>query len=418
MKQSIGRRELVRGSLAAGTLSALPLHRGRAASPTVKIGVLTALTGPYSSGTGEGSVVAAKLAVDDFMKLHPRSAPPFKVEIVPGDMRDSPDISSALARSWFDTEGVDAITDIPNSAVALAVANLARAKDKAVLISGAGTTALTGEQCSPNTVQWTYDTYAQAKGTGKTLVQQGGDTWYFITADYAFGHSLENETTRFIKEAGGRVLGTSAFPFPDTTDFSAFLVSAQASRAKVVGIAAAGGSVVNCVKQAAEFGIVKGGQRLAVLLLLIGDLHGLGLDLAQGLVLTDACYWDMNDGTRAFAKRFAPQYRDQMPGFGHAGVYSVVLHYLKSVQALGVDKATASGRAAVEQMKRMPTDDPLFGKGSIRVDGRGMHNMYVWQVKTPAESKYPWDYYKLLQTIPAEEAFRPLSEGKCAFVPA
>ena len=416
MKQLIGRRGLVGGSLAAGTLSALPLQRSRAAAPTVKIGVLTALTGPYSNGTGEGSVVAAKLAVDDFMKLHPRSAPPFKVELVPGDMQDSPDIATTLARRWFDTEGVDAVTDIPNSAVALSVANLARTKDKAVLISGAGATALTGAQCSPNTVQWTYDTYAQAKGTGKTLVEQGSNTWYFITADYTFGHSLETETTRFIKEAGGKVLGTAAFPFPDTTDFSAFLLSAQASHAKVVGIAAAGLSVVNCIKQAAEFGIVKGGQRLAVLLLLIGDLHELGLELAQGLVLTTAFYWDMNDGTRAFAKRFAPQFRNQMPAFGHAGVYSVVLHYLKSVEAMGVEKAKASGKAAVDQMKRMPTDDPLFGKGSIRVDGRGMHNMYVWQVKTPAESKYPWDYYKLLKTIPAEDAFRPLSEGHCPLV--
>jgi len=287
-----------------------------------------------------------------------------------------------------------------------------RDKNKVFLVSGAAASDLTGAKCTPNTVHWTYDTWALANGTGKAMVKTGGDTWFFITADYAFGKALERDTAEVVVANGGKVLGSVRHPFPGT-DFSSFLLQAQASKAKVIGLANAGGDTINSVKQAAEFGITQGGQNLAGLLVFITDVHALGLQTAQGLALTESFYWDQNDATRAFAKRFAPQFKNNMPTMVQAGVYAAVLHYLKAVEAL---KSDADGKAVVAKMKELPTDDPLFGKGTIRVDGRHLHDMYLFEVKKPSESKGPWDYYKLRATIPAAEAFRPLKDGGCPLV--
>ncbi len=374
----------------------------------VKIGVLTDMSSLYADVGGPGSVLAAKMAVQDFEKAH---HPKFKIEVISGDHLNKPDVGSQIARKWFDEEGVDVIADVPNSGVALAVNEVTREKKKAFLISGAASSDLTGAKCSPNSIHWTYDTWMLANGTGKAIVKTGGDTWFFITADYAFGHALERDTTNAVKAAGGKVLGAVNVPL-NTQDFSSFLLQAQASKAKIIGLANAGGDTINSIKQASEFGIVKGGQNLAGLLVFVTDVHGIGLEKAQGLILTETFYWDLNDKSRAWSKRFAAQHNGAMPTMSQAGVYSSVLEYLMAVQKLGSD----DGTKVIASMKNKSFDDPLFGKSIIRDDGRDVHAAYLFQVKTPAESKGPWDYYKLRATIPAEEAFRPLKEGGCPLV--
>jgi len=381
---------------------------GAEAQVSVKLGVLNDRSGVYADLSGEGSVIAARMAAEDF-KAEEKG---IKVEIVSADHQNKPDIGSNIARQWYDQDGVDVILDVPTSSVALAVNQITREKNKIFINSGAAASDLTGKQCSPNTIHWTYDTWALANGTGSAMVKAGGDSWFFLTADYAFGHALERDTTEFVRKAGGRVLGSVRTPFPGTTDFSAFLLQAQASRAKVIGLANAGGDTINSIKQAAEFGITQAGQNLAGLLVFITDVHALGLQTAQGLVLTESFYWDLNDDTRAFAKRFAERNGGKMPTMVHAGVYAGTLHYLKAVEALK-DKDPAKVMA---KMKEMPTDDPLFGKGQVRADGRKVHDMYLFEVKKPEESQGPFDYYKLLQTTAAEEAFRPLAEGGCPLV--
>jgi len=374
----------------------------------LKIGVLSDMSSLYTDLAGAGSVVAAKMAVED-SGIEKRG---IKVEIVSADHQNKADVGSAIARRWYDSEGVDVIVDVPNSGVALAVAQITKDKNKVFLASGPGSSDLTGKACTPNTVHFTYDTWMLANGTGTAITKNGGNTWFFITADYAFGQALERDTTAAVQKAGGKVLGGVRVPI-NNQDFSSFLLQAQASKAKVIGLANAGGDTTNSIKQAAEFGIVKGGQQLAGLLVFLTDVHALGLPTAQGLTFTETFYWDQNDHTRAFAKRFAPQDKGIYPTMVHAGVYASLLHYFKAVEAL---KSDTDGAKIVEKMKSMPTDDPLFGKGSIRGDGRALHPAYLVQVKTPAESKGPWDYYKIVSTIPADQAFRPLADGGCPLV--
>jgi branched-chain amino acid transport system substrate-binding protein len=390
-----------------GALIAVAMTGAAQAQTSVKLGVLNDRSGVYSDLTGEGSVIAARMAVEDFKAAEKG----LKVDIVAADHQNKPDIGASIARQWYDQEGVDVILDVPTSSVALAVNGLAREKNKILINSGGGTSDLTGSQCSPNTVHWTYDTWALANGTGSAMVKRGGNTWFFVTADYAFGHALERDTSALVTKAGGKIIGTVRHPFPGQ-DFASFLLQAQSSGAKVIGLANAGGDFTNTMKQAAEFGIVQGGQNLAGLLVFITDVHSLGLQVAQGLVMTEAFYWDQNDQTRAWSKRFAERNGGKMPTMVHAGVYAGALHYLKAVEALK-DKDTAKVMA---KMKEMPTEDPLFGKGVIRPDGRKIHDMYLFEVKKPSESKAPWDLYKQLATIPADQAFRPLNEGGCPLV--
>jgi branched-chain amino acid transport system substrate-binding protein len=391
---------------AAATLLAAPAA-AQISGGVIKIGVLNDQSGLYADLTGQGSVVAARMAVEDFGAAKKG----MKVEVVFADHQNKPDIGSQIARKWYDAEGVDAIFDVPTSSVALAVSQLTREKGKAFINSGAASSDLTGKACSPNTVHWTYDTWALANGTANAIMKTGGNTWFFLTADYAFGHALERDVEAVVLKNGGKVLGKVRHPFPGT-DFSSFLLQAQASKAKIIGLANAGGDTINSIKQAAEFGIVKGGQNLAGLLVFLTDVHALGLNTAQGLIFTETFYWDMNDQTRAFTKRFAPQVRGIHPTMVHAGVYAGVLHYLKAVEALKSD----DGTKVIAKMKEMPTDDPLFGKGSIRADGRKIHPAYLFEVKKPSESKAPWDYYKTRATIPAEQAFRPIADGGCELV--
>jgi len=375
---------------------------------TVKLGVLNDMSSLYADIGGQGSVIAAKMAVEDFNP----AAHGMKVEIVSADHLNKPDVGSNIARQWFDVDHVDAILDVPTSSVALAVNEVVREKNKVFLVSGAATSDLTGAKCSPNTVHWTYDTWMLANGTGKALVKSGGDTWFFLTADYAFGHALERDTTAVVLANGGRVLGSVAHPL-NTQDFSSFLLQAQASKAKIIGLANAGGDTDNAIKQGAEFGITAGGQHFAGLLVFITDVQALGLKTAQGLVLTETFYWDMNDATRAWTKRWQVERPGKFPAMTVAGVYAATMHYLKAVAAL---KSATDGKAVVAKMKDMPTDDPLFGKGYIRADGRKIHPAYLFEVKTPEESKYPGDDYKLRATIPAEEAFRPMKDDNCPMV--
>ncbi len=375
---------------------------------TVKIGVMSDMSGLYADLGGPGSVVAAKMAVADFNP----AAHGLKVELVNADMQNKPDVGVSIARQWFDVDHVDMIVDVPNSGVALAVNEVAREKNKVFLVSGAASSDLTGPKCSPDTVHWTYDTWMLANGTGKALVKTGGDTWFFLTSDYAFGHALERDTTAVVLANGGRVLGAVAHPL-NTSDFSSFLLQAQTSKAKIIGLANAGGDTINAIKQGAEFGITAGGQQFAGLLVFISDVNSLGLKTAQGLVLTATWYWDMTDANRAWTKRWQAERPGKFPTMVQAGVYSAVTHYLKAVAAL---KSAADGKAVVAKMKDMPTDDPLFGKGSIRPDGRKIHPAYLFEVKKPEESKYPGDVYKLRATIPAEEAFRPLKDDNCPMV--
>ena len=392
--------------IAALALAVGPAH-AQISDGIVKIGVLNDQSGLYADLAGQGSVVAARMAVEDFNA----AAKGLKVEIVAADHQNKADVGSQIARQWYDAEKVDLILDVPNSGVALAVNQITRDKKKAFIVSSAASSDLTGKACSPNTIHWTYDTWALANGTGNAVVKTGGDTWFFITADYAFGHALERDTEAVVIKTGGKVLGKVRHPL-STQDFSSFLLQAQASKAKIIGLANAGADTTNAIKQGAEFGIVKGGQTFAGLLVFLTDVHALGLEKAQGLVFTETFYWDLNEKTRAFAKRFAERNRGIHPTMIHAGAYAGTLHHLKAVEALKSD----DGTSVIAKMKEMPTDDPLFGKGQIRVDGRKVHPAYLVEVKKPAESKYPWDYYTIRATIPAEQAFRPLDQGGCELV--
>ena len=394
-------------TLALAAVAALT-SAAQAEDLTVKIGVMSDMSGLYADLGGPGSVVAAKMAVADFNP----AAHGLKVELVNADMQNKPDVGVSIARQWFDVDHVDMIVDVPNSGVALAVNEVAREKNKVFLVSGAASSDLTGPKCSPDTVHWTYDTWMLANGTGKALVKTGGDTWFFLTSDYAFGHALERDTTAVVLANGGRVLGAVAHPL-NTSDFSSFLLQAQTSKAKIIGLANAGGDTINAIKQGAEFGITAGGQQFAGLLVFISDVNSLGLKTAQGLVLTATWYWDMTDANRAWTKRWQAERPGKFPTMVQAGVYSAVTHYLKAVAAL---KSSADGKAVVAKMKEMPTDDPLFGKGYIRTDGRKIHPAYLFEVKKPEESKYPGDVYKLRATIPADEAFRPIKDDNCPMV--
>ncbi len=393
-------------------IGGLPFRSARAqAANTIKIGAIVDLSGMYRDVTGQTSVAAVRQAVADFGNRG------FNVEVLGADQQNKPDVGVNVARQWFDREGVDCLVDVSTSSVALAVNDLVREKNKVHMNASAATSDLTGKNCTPNTVHWTYDTYMLANSVGGATVRAGGDAWFFITADYAFGHALERDTAQFVRNAGGRVLGSVRTPFPGTADFSSFLVQAQASGAKVVGLANAGTDTTNCVKQAAEFGLNRRGIKLASLLLFITEVHSLGLRTANGLIVTESFYWDLNDRTRAFTERFRRMIGPN-PGIAstHAGAYASALHYLKAVADMGVPAAKASGADAVARMKAMPCDDDAFGPGSIRADGRKLHPAYLFEVKRPEESRGAWDYYKLLQTTPAEQAFRPLADGGCAFV--
>ena len=402
------KRKLLSTLIAGLGLAGAGMAQAQISGNVVKIGVLSDMSGLYADVGGPGSVAAARMAVEDYMKAK-KSA--LKVEVVSADHQNMPDIGSSVARKWYDTDGVDAIVDVPTSSVALAVNQVTREKGKAFLNSGAASSDLTGKDCSPNTVHWTYDTWMLAHGTGSAVVKNGGDSWFFLTADYAFGHALERDTTEVIKAAGGKVLGSVKVPL-NTQDFSSFLLQAQSSKAKIIGLANAGGDTINSIKQASEFGIVKGGQKLAGLLVFLSDIHGIGLEKAQGLQVTNTFYWDLNDQTRAWSKRFAAANGGKYPTMVHAGVYSSVLHYLKAIEAIKSD----DGAKVVAEMKKLPTDDPLFGKGQVRADGRVIHPAYLVEVKKPSESKGAYDYYKVLQTIPADKAFRPVGEGNCPLV--
>jgi branched-chain amino acid transport system substrate-binding protein len=400
---------LLKRTAAAAAIAALVVTGAQAqvSDGVVKIGVLTDMSSLYSDLSGAGSVLAARMAIED-SGVQKRG---MKVELLSADHQNKPDVGSGIARQWYDVDKVDAIFDTPNSGVALAVNQITRDKGKAFIVSGAASADLTGKACSPNTVHWTYDTWMLANGTGNAVVKTGGDTWFFLTADYAFGHALERDTEAVVLKTGGKVLGKVRVPL-NTQDFSSFLLQAQSSKAKIIGLANAGGDTTNSIKQAAEFGIVKGGQNLAGLLVFITDVHALGLNTAQGLIFTETFYWDRDEASRAFAKRFAPQDKGIHPTMIHAGVYAGVLHYLKAVEALKGD----DGTKVIAKMKELPTDDPLFGKGTIRADGRKIHPAYLVEVKKPAESKAPWDYYKIRATIPADQAFRPLADGGCPLV--
>ena len=374
----------------------------------VKIGVLNDMSGLYSDITGPGSLSAARMAVEDYVKA---TGSKLKIEVVGADHQNKPDVGSNVARQWFDTDKVDMIADVPTSSVGLAVAKIASDKGKLHVNSGSATSDLSGKACNANTIHWAYDTWMLANGTGKAIVKSGGDTWFFLTADYAFGHALERDTEAVVLKNGGKVVGKVRTPFP-TQDFSSFLLQAQASKAKIIGLANAGGDTTNSIKQAAEFGITRGGQNLAGMLVFLPDIHSLGLNVAQGLMLTETFYWDLNDQTRAWTRRFAAANGGKHPSMVQAGVYSSVIHYLKAVEAAKTD----DGTKVAAKMKELPTDDVLFGKGSVRPDGRKIHPAYLFQVKKPSESKGPYDYYKLVATIPANEAFRPLSESECPLV--
>ena len=403
LRKTIGLAALA-AALACGTANAQQIN--------VKIGVLTDMSSLYADNSGIGSAIAAQMAIDDYAKAHPQSK--IKVSVVSADHQNKADVGTNIANQWIDVDHVDAILDVPNSGVALAISAVAAAKNKVFIGSGPASSDLTGPKCNANTVHWTYDTWMLANGTGKAIVKNGGDSWFFLTSDYAFGHALERDTAAVVTANGGKVLGAVRHPI-NTSDFSSFLLQAQASKAKIIGLANAGGDTINSVKQAAEFGIVQGGQKLAALLLFASDVNALGLKTAQGLTFTETWYWDLNDGSREWTKRWSAIRKDdsKVPTMNMAGVYAGVLHYLKAVDAIG--KAD-DGKAVVAEMKKLPTDDPLFGKGTVRQDGRVLHPAYLFEVKKPEESKYKFDFYHIKATIPADQAFRPLKDGNCPLV--
>ncbi len=407
----IQRRTLLAASAAASLASRVP--RARAQASSLKIGVLGDQSGVYRDLSGPVAVACVRQAIEE-MQPHLQGV---SVDVIVGDHQNKPDIGASLARQWFDRDGVDMIMDVPNSAVALAVAAVCHEKDRVFIDSAAMIADLTGPQCQPTTVHWTMDTWALAHSTGGALVKAGGTSWFFVTADYAFGLALQRDTTAFVTQAGGTVLGSVKAPFP-TSDFSSFLLQAQSSGAKVIGLCNAGADTVNSIKQAGEFGLTQAGVKLAGLLVFISDVHALGLKTAQGLNLTSSFYWDLNDRTRGFTSRVLKKTDGYHPGMGQAGCYGGTIAYLKTVAAMGVAEAKKSGAATVTRMKASPTDDDAFGPGSIREDGRALHPAYLFEVKTPAESRAPWDYYKLVATTPADQAFRPLAQGGCPMVHA
>jgi branched-chain amino acid transport system substrate-binding protein len=406
MRMILARRYAALFAFAATGLTTSALAQDK----TAKIGVLNDMSSLYADIGGPNSVVAVKMAVEDSGLV----AKGWKIDVLSGDHQNKPDIGTNMARQWIDVDRLDAVVDTPTSSVALAVSNLVKEKNAILINSGGASADITGKACTPNTLSVTYDTYMLAKGTGQALTKAGGDTWFFLTSDYAFGHALERDTAAIVTASGGKVLGAVRHPL-NTSDFSSFLLQAQSSKAKVIGLANAGGDTTNAIKQASEFGIVAGGQKLAALLLFITDVHSLGLKTAQGLTFTESFYWDMNDQTREWSKRFQKQSpKGVMPSMTVAGLYSGVLHYLKTLEAMGGNPH--DGAKVVAKMKELPTDDALFGKGTIRADGRKLVPAYLFEVKKPEESKYPWDYYKLVATIPAEEVARPLGESECPLV--
>ena len=404
MRHLIAALALTTGLLLAGGASAQ-----EKLDKVVKVGALGDQSGLYQDIGGPGSVVAAQMAIEDSGLI----AKGWKIDLISADHQNKPDVAVNIGKQWIDVEKVDVFVDLAASNVGLAIANLAREKNVVNLNSGSGSSDLTGSQCTPNTIHWAYDTYMLANGTGAAMVKAGGDTWFFLTADYAFGQALERDTTAVIEKNGGKVLGDVKHPL-NTADFSSFLLQAQNSKAKIIGLANAGGDTTNALKQAAEFGITAGGQKLAGMLLFITDINSMGLNVAQGLSFTESFYWDMNDGTRAFSKRFMERFKKNPPTMVQAGVYSSLIHYFKALEALGGNPH--DGAKVVAKMKELPTDDPLFGKGSVRADGRKIHPAYLFEVKKPSESKYPWDYYKLIATIPADEAWLPLEKSVCPLV--
>lgn len=408
----ISRRSLL-GTAAIGTAAtALPLTRARAqGKPVIKIGVLNDASGPYRDTGGKTGLICAQQAVEEFAS----QMNGYTVEVIYGDHQNKPDVGAGLARQWYDRDGVDMILDVPTSSVALAVAGVAKEKNKVHINTGAATADLTGKSCAPSIVHWSYDTYMLAKSTGAATVAAGGKTWYFITADYAFGQQLQRDTTSFVNAAGGKVMGASPYPFPGTTDFSSFLLQAQSSGAKVLGLANAGGDTVNSIKQAKEFGLT---MDIAAMLMFITDVNALGLEVAQGLHLTESFYWDLNDRTRAFTNRVKSKTPDNWPNMTHAGCYAGTLHFLKAINKIGVKAAKEAGSNIVDAMKAMATEDDCFGTGRIREDGRTLFPSYLFEVKKPSESKGKWDYYKTVKTTPGDEAWRPLAEGGCFFVKA
>ena len=394
-------RTLLLGTALATTLGATPVL---AQGIDLKLGVLNDRSGIYADLAGEGSVVAARMAVEDFKAADKG----INVEIISADHQNKPDIGSSIAREWYERDGVDVILDVPTSSVALAVADITAKMDKVFIDSGAGSTELTGAHCKPTTIHWTYDTAALANGTGKAMTEAGGKKWFFLTADYAFGHSLEEQTAKVVEANGGEVVGTVNVPFP-ATDFSSFLLQAQGSGADVIGLANAGGDTVNAIKQASEFGITQAGQKLAALLMFVTDVHALGAQTAQGLSLTEAFYWDQNDDTREWSKRFEERHGSK-PTMVQAGVYSGTMHYLRAVEAVG----GKDSKAVIAKMKETPFDDPLFGKGYVRADGRAIHDMYLFEVKSPDESTGEWDLYNQVATISGDDAFLPMLD-ECDF---
>ena len=404
---SISRRLLL--GAAAGAVALPRPGRSQSAMP-LRIGVMNDQSGPYRDDGGPTGVICTRQAVQEMA-----ATLGFEVEVLSADHQNKPDIGAGIARQWFDQGGVDAIVDVPTSSVALAVNTVCREKNKVMLNTGAATTDLTGAQCSGNTICWSYDTYMLAKSTGGAMVRAGGDSWFFITANYVFGQQLQRDTTKFVTEAGGKVVGSAQYPFPDTTDFSGLLLQAQASGAKVLGLCNSGGDTINCIKQAHEFGLNKT-MKIAAMLFYNSNVHALGLEIAQGLLLTESYYWNLNERTRAFQARIHDKTPNQWPNMVQAGDYASTLHYLKAVKDMGLAAAKADGRAAVARMKAMPTDDDCFGAGKIREDGRTVHPSYLFQAKSPAESTSPWDGLKLVATTPEDEAFRPMSEGHCSLV--
>ena len=416
MNQIIGRRAALGGGLAAVAATTGMSRRSRAAQgQPVRIGVLTDMTGTYAAITGPGSVLGAQLAIEDFAITHPQIA----VELVSADMLLKPDVALSIAGDWFDNQGVDLLTDLPMSSAAIAVGEMAKAKDKLAIFTGAASSILTGARCGPNHLHWAYDTWGIPHAIVDSAVKQGGDTWFFITADYAYGQQLEHDAASFVTAAGGKVVGSARYPFPGTTDFSSFLLSAKASGAKVIGLANGGVDAENCVKQAAEFGIMQGGQSVVGVGLLLNNILSIGLKAAQGVRLAEPYYWDLNDGTRGFGRRF--QARSQvkaMPNSAQAGQYSAVSHYLKAVAAMGPAQAKVSGRATLAEMRKIPVEDVIYGKSIIREDGRVIHAMYLFEAKSPARSTETWDLVELKGTTPIDRAFRPIDEGGCPMIHA
>ncbi len=404
---TVSRRTLLASATAAAGVA--PFARARAQAPTIKIGVLNDQSGPYTNTGGLTSVICAKQAVEEFGNKG------FNVEVIAADHQNKPDLAVSIVRQWFDRDGVDMLLDVPTSSVALSVQSVVKEKNKVYLNSGAASSALTGEQCSPNFIHWTYDTFMLAKSTGGAMVKAGGDSWYFLTADYAFGKQLQADTTTLVKAAGGAVKGASLYPFPGTTDFSSFLVQAQSSGAKVLGLCNAGGDTVNSIKQAHEFGL-SSSMKIAALLMFITDVHALGLETAAGLNLTESFYWDMNDRTRAFTNRVKAKTPNNWPNMVHAGCYSATLHYLKAVHDMGAAEAKKDGIATVNRMKAMPVEDDCFGSTKIREDGRNLTPAFLFEVKKPSESKGTWDYFKLIASQTGGEAYRPLADGHCPFI--